>query len=86
FVNQEPNTASSWFKALQERLMADFDERKALELAIEQEIQLEKDLRETATLIDDPKVKSVYLANADSTHHHEVIIEEQYHAMLGMSK
>lgn len=86
FINQPPNTQSSWFKALQERLMADFDERKALELAIEQEELLEKNLRETAARIDDPKIKSVYLANADSTRHHEVLIEEQYHAMLGMSK
>ena len=86
FISQPPNTQSSWFTALQEHLMAGFDERKALELAIEQEELLEKNLRETAARIEDPKVKSVYLANADSTHHHEVLIEEQYHAMLGMSK
>ena len=41
FISQPPNTESSWFKALQERLMTDFDERKALELAIEQEELLE---------------------------------------------
>ena len=86
FISRPPDTESSWFKALRDHLMADFDERKALELAIEQEELLEKNLRETAARIDNPKVKSVYLANADSTHHHEVLIEEQYHAMLGMSE
>ena len=42
FMSAPPNTESDWWKGLQNLLMQDFDERKALELAIEQEDALEK--------------------------------------------
>jgi len=85
YIKLPPDTESSWWKALQQAMLADFDERKALELAIEQEDALEKELRATAAKIDDPEVKSIYLANASSTHHHFELIEEEYRAMLGMA-
>lgn len=85
YIKLPPDTGSSWWKALQQAMLADFDERKALELAIEQEDALEKELRATAAKIDDPEVKSIYLANASSTHHHFELIEEEYKAMLGMA-
>jgi rubrerythrin len=65
-------------------LIQDFDERKALELAIEQEEALEKELRAMAAKISDPEVARVYLANASSTHHHLEVIEEEYRSMFGM--
>lgn len=80
-----PDTESDWWKALQKAMLNDFDERLALELAIEQEEALEKQLREMAARIDDEKVKGIYLANARSTHHHMLIVEEDYRAMLGQS-
>jgi len=80
-----PNTEYSWWKNLQSLLVQDFDERKALELAIDQEEALEKTLREMATQIDDPDISRVYLANATSTHNHLELVEEDYKAMLGMS-
>ena len=85
FMNAPPNTDSSWWKNLQSLLVQDFDERKALELAIDQEEALEKALREMATQIDDPDISRVYLANATSTHNHLELVEEDYKAMLGMS-
>ena len=85
FMNAPPNTESSWWKNLQRLLVQDFDERKALELAIEQEDALEKSLREMASSIDDPEIARVYLANATSTHNHLELVEEDYKAMLGMS-
>lgn len=84
FMNNPPNTSSSWWKGLQNLLLQDFDERKALELAIEQEEALEKSLREMAERIDDPAIADVYLANANSTHHHLEVCEEDYKAMFGM--
>ena len=42
FIMAPPDTDSSWWQALQRLLGQDFDERKALELAIEQEEALEK--------------------------------------------
>jgi rubrerythrin len=85
FMNAPPNTDSSWWKNLQSLLVQDFDERKALELAIDQEEALEKTLREMAAQIDDPDISRVYLANATSTHNHLELVEEDYKAMLGMS-
>lgn len=84
FMNEPPNTSSSWWQGLQNLLLQDFDERKALELAIEQEEALEKSLREMAERIDDPAIADVYLANANSTHHHLEVCEEDYKAMFGM--
>jgi rubrerythrin len=84
FMSAPPDTGSSWWQTLQKFLIQDFDERKALELAIEQEEALEKELRAMAAMIDDPEVARVYLANASSTHHHLEIIEEEYRAMFGM--
>ena len=85
FMNAPPNTESDWWKGLQNLLMQDFDERKALELAIEQEDALEKTLRDMAAEIDDPEISKVYLANATSTHNHLELVEDDYKAMFGMS-
>ena len=85
FMSAPPNTESSWWKNLQNLLVQDFDERKALELAIGQEDALEKSLREMAANIDDPDVARVFLANATSTHNHLELVEEDYKAMFGMS-
>lgn len=80
-----PDTESSWFQALKQAMLSEFDERLALELAIEQEDALEKQLRAMADKISDPKIKAIYLANANSTHQHLELVEEDYRAMLGMS-
>lgn len=80
-----PDTESSWFKALRKAMVGDFDERLALQLSIEQEDALEKQLRSMAEKISDPSVRAIYLANANSTHMHMEMIEEDYKAMLGMS-
>jgi rubrerythrin len=85
FINGPVNENSSWFNSLRQSLLGDFDERKALELAIEQEEALEKELRAMAEKIDNPIIKEVYLANAHSTHHHMLDIEEDYKDLFGMS-
>ncbi|PLX95205.1 MAG: rubrerythrin [Desulfuromonas sp.] len=85
YMQLPPKTDSSWWTALQEALLGDFDERKALELALDQEEALEKELREMAAKIDDAEICAIYEANANSTHHHAEVIEDEYKAMLGMS-
>lgn len=82
---EPPDTESSWFLALQKAMLSEFDERLALEMAIEQEDLLAKELLATAETIDDPEIKKVYLSNAASTHHHLEMVEADYRAMLGMS-
>jgi len=84
-IDAPPDTESQWWKALQEASLSGFDERKALELAIDQEEALEEQLRQIAARIDDAEIKAIYEANARSTHHHAELIEEQYREMLGMS-
>jgi len=84
-MSAPPDTESSWWQALKKAMLGEFDERLALELAIEQEDELEKNLKAMAEKISDPTVKAIYLANASSTHQHMVMIEEDYRAMLGMS-
>lgn len=83
FINEPPNTESSWWKGLQQLTLHGFDERRALELAIEEEERLENELREKAAQISDPEVKQVYLANAQSTHNHFEICEEEHKAIYG---
>ncbi|PLX94087.1 MAG: rubrerythrin [Desulfuromonas sp.] len=85
FIASAPDTESSWWKALQQAMLGDFDERKAIELAIDQEAELEKNLRDMAEKIDDPEVKKIYLANARSTHHHYELCMEEHTALLGQS-
>lgn len=80
-----PDTESSWWMALQQILLGNFDERRALELAIDQEDALERSLRETATKISDPKIREIYLANASSTHGHALIVSEDLKAYFGQS-
>jgi len=85
FMNAPPNTDSDWWQGLQKLLMHDFDERKALELAIEHEEALEKRLLEIASRIDDPEIAKVYLANAVLTHNHLELVKDDYKAIFGMS-
>lgn len=82
---EAPDTESSWFLALQKAMISEFDERLALELAIEQEDLLAQQLKAIAATIDDQAIKQVYLSNAASTHHHLEMVEADYKAMLGMS-
>jgi len=83
FMNKAPNTESSWWKALQKMMMSDFEERKALQIAIEEEQALENHLRAMADKISDPEVKAIYLANAKSTHNHFEVIEQDYCDIYG---
>lgn len=83
---EAPDTESSWWHALQKIILGNFDEQRALELAIDQEEALEKSLRETAAKISDPKIRDIYLANAGSTHGHALIVGEDLKALFGQSR
>ena len=81
-----PDTESSWWHGLQQIILGNFDEQRALELAIDQEEALEKVLRATAAQISDPKIRDIYLANAASTHGHAQIVEEDLKSLFGQSR
>ncbi len=75
---------SEWMKELTQMNAAGFDERKAMELAMEKEKALAEHLRALAAKIEDPEVRKVFEQNATSTDHHFQIIESEYARLMGM--
>ena len=84
FMAVDPDTDSDWLSDLEKHLMEELTVRGAMELAIEKELNLEKSLRQLADKIADPKVRDVFLLNAESTHHHYELIESEYAHLMGM--
>lgn len=84
FIDAPPDNESDWLSDLDKTLLADFSERKAMELAMEKELSLEKSLREMAAKIEDSTVREVFEENAKSTHNHYVVIESEYARIMGM--
>jgi len=85
-IQAPPNTESSWWQSLQRMLLGNFDEQRALELAIEQEEILEAELRRIAARIEEPAIRAIYEANANSTHGHALLVTEDYKALFGQSR
>ncbi|PLX84449.1 MAG: ferritin [Desulfuromonas sp.] len=84
FIDAPPENESEWLSDLDKALLADFSERKAMELAMEKEKNLEKSLREMAAKIEDADVQAIFEENAKSTHNHYVLIESEYARIMGM--
>ena len=84
FMAVDPDTDSDWLSDLEKHLMEELTVRRAMELAMEKELKLEKSLRQLADKIVDPKVRDVFLLNAKSTHHHYELIESEYAHLMGM--
>lgn len=83
-IQSAPSQDSDWLGEKERQLLPTLDERKAMELAMEKEQQLEKHLRNMAEKISDPEVRAVYEANAKSTHNHYLLIESEYARLMGM--
>lgn len=84
FMAGSPEKQSDWLSDLEKIILPDFNERKAMELAMDKELKLEKSLREMAAKIPDPDVRRVFEANAVSTHNHFLLIESEYARLMGM--
>ena len=84
FLNSGPAIDSDWLKDLEKAGIANLDERKALELAMEKEKKLAEHLRAMAAQIDNPEVKAVFEQNARSTDNHYQLIESEYARLMGM--
>ncbi|TYO98475.1 rubrerythrin [Geothermobacter ehrlichii] len=82
-MEQEP-AAGDWLTDLEKNLFADFDDRKAMELALEKEKALAEHLKKMADRFDDPEVKAVFLKNVESTDAHYQMIEAEYARLMGM--
>lgn len=84
FLDAGADQDSEWMAELKEVQAANFDERKAMELAMEKEKNLAEHLRALAAKIEDPKIREVFEQNATSTDHHYQIIESEYARLMGM--
>jgi rubrerythrin len=84
FMGTPADHESSWVISLTKVIDADFNEQKALELAMEKELALEKTLRETAEKITAPEIKAVFDLNVRETRNHYELIEAEYARLMGM--
>lgn len=84
FLASGADQDSEWMAELTQLDAAGFDERKAMELAMEKEKNLAEHLRALAEKIEDPEVRKIFEQNATSTDHHYQIIESEYARLMGM--
>lgn len=83
-IEGPPDVNSEWWEAIEQTRLADFDEQRALSLAIEREGDLENRLRAIAERISDPKAREIFLINARSTHEHRDLVEGDFEALTGV--
>jgi rubrerythrin len=84
FLSTGADQDSEWLSELNQMNAASFNERKAMELAMEKEKKLAEHLRALATKIDNPEIRKVFEDNATSTDYHYQIIESEYARLMGM--
>jgi rubrerythrin len=84
FLNAGPAVDSEWLRDLEKVGVANLDERKAMELAMDKEKKLATHLRELAAKIGNAEVQAVFEQNARSTDNHYVLIESEYARLMGM--
>jgi rubrerythrin len=84
FLSSGIDQSSEWMTELNQVKTEDFNERKAMELAMAKEKNLAEHLRALAAKIDNPEVRKVFEQNATSTDHHYQIIESEYARLMGM--
>lgn len=84
FLSASVAQDSEWMTELNQVKAGDFNERKAMELAMVKEKNLAEHLRALAAKIENPEVRKVFEQNATSTDHHYQIIESEYARLMGM--
>ncbi len=84
FMATPARASTTMLVQLEKTLDEEINERKAMEIALKEEEDLEKNLRMTASHIVDPAVRSVFERMAKETADHYAIIESEYAHMMGM--
>ena len=84
FISSPPHPDSAMLADLQKAIDKDVHERKAMEIALREEEDLEKNLRMTASRIVDPIVRGVFERMAKETHDHYAMIESEYARLMAM--
>ena len=84
FMASPPRIETAMLKNLEKALNENIHERKAMEIALQEEEDLEKSLRLTAARIVDPVVRAVFERMAKETRAHYEMIESEYAHLMGM--
>ncbi len=84
FMARPAKADTAMLKSLQKALDENVHERKAMEIALKEEEDLEKNLRMTAARIIDPAVRGVFEKMAEETRNHYELIESEYARLMGM--
>jgi rubrerythrin len=84
YMEQNLKEDQDYILGLEKVLLTDLRIRKAMELAMEKEQALEKELRALAERIADEDIRNIYLDNAESTRRHFLMIESEYAHLMGM--
>jgi rubrerythrin len=84
YMSAPPDHESAWISAMVKTIESDFTEKKALEVAMEKESNLEQALLATAAQIKDPQLRQIFSRNATETHNHYLTIESEYARIMAM--
>ncbi|MEJ2201512.1 MAG: ferritin family protein [Desulfuromonadaceae bacterium] len=84
FIAMPPHPDSVMLVSLQKALGENMHERKAREIAMREELDMERNFTLLADKIIDPMVRSVFLEVARETRNHYDIIESEYARTMGM--
>ncbi|PLX90227.1 MAG: ferritin [Desulfuromonas sp.] len=84
FMARPPQIEHVMLKQLEKALDENVHERKAMELALKEEEDLAKRLRQTAANIVDTAVRGIFERMAVETEHHFALIESEYAHLMGM--
>ncbi|HPX62482.1 MAG TPA: ferritin family protein [Deltaproteobacteria bacterium] len=84
YLDSPPDNGSVCIATLEKLVRDDFCEKRALELAMEKELELQQSLLKTALAIEEPAVRSVFEQNAQETYNHYLLIEAEYVRMMRM--
>lgn len=84
YLDAPPVHEHEWLVGLSKQVLPDFNEKMALELAMQKEQALEEALHSLVSLVNDPAIKEVYAMNAQETHNHYLQIAAEYSRIMGM--
>ena len=84
FIATPPHPDSAMLSTLNKALNNNMHDRKARELAMQEELDMEKNFTLLAEKMVDPMVRSVFLQVAQETRNHYAIIESEYARTMGM--
>jgi len=84
FMNAPCQWSEAMIKEIDALVDTQIKDRRALEIAMQKEQQLEQSLRNTARQIVDPGVRIIFDQMAKETRGHYEIIESEYARLMGM--